>query len=74
MDKITVEKAQTIAKKKGLVPGRVKGLTTLQFTKGTSPKIEVITWAEFTEGLKAKNLAIYEANGWMKLMRDKSTA
>lgn len=69
MDKITLEKAKTIANKKGLKPGKVKGLTTLQFTKGTSSKVEVITWDEFEKGLAAKKLAVYEANGWMKLMR-----
>ena len=69
MDKISLDKAKTIAEKKGLKPGKVKGLTTLQFTKGSSSKVEIITWDEFEKGLKAKKLAVYESNGWMKLMR-----
>lgn len=69
MDRISLDKAKTIAEKKGLKPGKVKGLTTLQFTKGSSSKVEIITWDEFEKGLKAKNLAVYESNGWMKLMR-----
>lgn len=69
MDKIGLDKAKVIANKKGLKPGKVKGLTTLQFTKGTSPKVEVISWDEFEKGLAAKKLAVYESNGWMKIMK-----
>lgn len=69
MDKIAIDKVKTISEKKGLKPGRVKGLTTVQITKGTSPSIEIITWDEFQTALEKKKLAVYEYNGFMKIMR-----
>ena len=69
MDKIGIDKAKTIAKNKGLVPGKVKGTTGIQFTKGKNPRVDTIEWAEFEKILKERNLAIYEAGGWMKLMK-----
>ena len=47
MEPITVDKAKTIAGKKGLKPGRVKGTNGIQFTKGGNSRLEVIDWAEF---------------------------
>lgn len=69
MAKIDIKKAQTIAKKKGLSPSRVKGTTGLQFSKGGNDKLEVITWEEFEKALEAKGLAIYEDAGFMRLMK-----
>lgn len=69
MRKITIDEAKKIAGKKGLKPGRVKGTDGIQFTKGMNERIEVISWDEFEKALKKRNLAIYESNGWMKIMR-----
>ena len=54
MEKIDIKKAQTIAKKKGLSPGKVKGTNAIQFTKGTNTKLENITWEEFEKILNEK--------------------
>ncbi len=71
MREITLEEAKKIAKQKNLKPGKVKGAEGIQFTKGTNPRIEVISWEEFEKILKKKKLAIYESNGWMKIMAKK---
>lgn len=68
MEKIDISKAKAIAKNKGLKPGRVKGTEGVQFTKGKNNRLDVITWDEFEEILKKRNLAIYESGGWMKIM------
>ena len=70
MDKITFEKAKTIAEKKGLKPGKVKGTNGIQFTKGTNNRLNVISWDEFEKLLKERKLAVYESAGWMKIMKD----
>ena len=69
MEKITVEKARMIAKNKGLFPGKIKGTSGFQFTKGQNARIEPCTWEEFEAGLQRRGLAVYEAGGWMKLMK-----
>lgn len=69
MREITVEEAKKIATKKGLKPGRVKGTDGVQFTKGKNARIEVISWDEFKKALDKRNLAVYESNGWMKIMQ-----
>jgi len=66
---ISFEAAKQIAGVKGLQPSKVKGTTTLRFTKGGSEKLQVITWDEFEKTATSRNLAIYESGGWMKLMR-----
>ena len=45
MERIDITTAQTMAKKKGLKPGKVKGTTGIQFTKGNNDRLDVITWA-----------------------------
>lgn len=69
MERIDIGKAKTIAKNKGLLPGRVKGTDGVQFTKGRNERVEVITWEEFEAALFKRGLGIYESGGWMKLMR-----
>ena len=44
MQKIAFDKAKNIAKIKGLKPGKVKGTSGVQFTKGTNNRLDVITW------------------------------
>ena len=70
MQKIAFDKAKNIAKIKGLKPGKVKGTSGVQFTKGTHTRLDVITWDEFEEILAERKLAIYESGGWMKIMKD----
>ncbi|MBP5685912.1 MAG: hypothetical protein J6W72_05760 [Candidatus Methanomethylophilaceae archaeon] len=72
MERIDLEKAKTIAKNKGLKPGKVKGTSGIQFTKGKNDRIEVITWDEFEKALKKRGLAVYESGGWMKIMKKPS--
>ena len=47
MEKIDFAKAKTIAEKKGLKPGKVKGTEGIQFTKGSNNRLDVISWDEF---------------------------
>ncbi len=69
MEKIDIKKAQTIAKKKGLSPGKVKGVDSYQFTKGQNSRLDTITWEELDKGLAAKKLGIYESGGYLKIMK-----
>lgn len=70
MEKISLDKAQEIAKKKGLKPGRVRTTKSgIQFTKGKNKNVDVISWGEFEESLKKRDLAIYNSGGWMKIRR-----
>ncbi|RLF49729.1 MAG: hypothetical protein DRN20_01370 [Thermoplasmata archaeon] len=70
MRKISVEEARKIAESKGLFPGKIKGTADgIQFTRGNNERIEKITWEEFEAILKKKKLAVYESNGWMKIMK-----
>jgi len=66
---ISFEYARQIAAVKGLQPSKVRGTTTLRFTKGGSEKLQVITWDEFERTATGRNLAVFESGGWMKLMR-----
>ena len=69
LKEISFEYARQIASVKGLQPGKVRGTSTLRFTKGDSDKLQVITWDEFVQTANNRNLAVYESGGWMKLMR-----
>lgn len=69
MEKIDINKAKLIAKNKGLSPGKVKGTSGVQFTKGKNDRLTVIGWDEFEAILKQRKLAIYESGGWMKIMK-----
>lgn len=71
MEAITPDKAQKIAKNKGLKPGRVKGTDGIQFTKGRNARLEIITWDEFESSLNRRKLQVYESGGWMKIMKKK---
>lgn len=66
---ISFEYARQIASVKGLQPSKVRGTSTLRFSKGDSEKLQVITWDEFVRTANNRNLAVYESGGWMKLMR-----
>lgn len=69
MEPISVETAIEKAKKKGLKPGRVKGTSGIQFTKGRNDRLEVISWDEFRDLLSKRRLQVYESSGWMKIMK-----
>jgi hypothetical protein len=69
MEKIDIAKAKQIALNKGLKPGKVKGTSGVQFTKGNNDRLSVIAWDEFETILKQRKLAIYESGGWMKIMK-----
>jgi hypothetical protein len=69
MEKISLDKAKDIAKKKGLKPGRVKGTNGIQFTKGNNPRLETVTWDDFEKTLGKRGLAVFESGGWMKIMK-----
>lgn len=69
MEPISVDKAISIAKRKGLKPGRVKGTNGIQFTKGKNDRLEIIDWDEFKTTLGKRTLQVYESGGWMKIMK-----
>ncbi len=66
---ISLERAKEIAAEKSLRPGKVRGTTEIEFTKGNSPRVEIIDWPEFESILASKNLEIHEGGGFMKLMK-----
>jgi hypothetical protein len=69
MEKIDIGKAKQIAQNKGLKPGKVKGTSGVQFTKGKNDRLSVITWDEFESIMRQRKLAVYESGGWMKIMK-----
>jgi len=69
MKPISLERAKEIAEEKSLRPGKVRGTTEIEFTKGGSPRVEIIDWPEFESILNHKNLEIHEGGGFMKLMK-----
>ena len=69
MEKIDFAKAKTIAEKKRLKPGKVKGTEGIQFTKGSNNRLDVISWDDFKAILDKRKLAVYESGGWMKIMK-----
>ena len=71
MTKIEISKARTIAKNKGLKPGRVRGTNGVQFTTGSNGRLDIIDWQEFEKTLSKRNLAVFESGGWMKIMKKK---
>ncbi len=71
MSPIALERAKEIATEKNLKPGKVRGTMEIEFTRGTSPRVDVIDWPEFESILNHKNLEIHEGGGFMKLMKKK---
>lgn len=71
MTKIDLNRAKEIASTKGLKPGKVAGTSGVQFTKGNNKRLQVIDWTEFERALNDRDLAVYESNGWMKIMKKK---
>ncbi len=71
MQEISVSRAREIAVSKKLLPGKVKGTDGIQFTRGSNSRLEIIGWDEFERLVSQNDLAIYESNGWMKLMKRK---
>jgi len=71
MEKIDIEKAKEHAEDRDLKPGLVKGTNGIQFTKGDNDRIKEISWEKFEKILNEKDLAIYDWNGYMKIMNDK---
>src|SRR2546422_5531009 len=74
LKEISFEYARQIASVKGLQPGKVRGTSTLRFTKGDSDKLQVITWDEFVRTANNRNLAVYESGGWVEMMRQHRTS
>lgn len=69
MQEVSVERAKQIAEGKGLRPGRVKGTSGIQFTRGSNARLEIIDWNDFERIIHDGDLAIYESSGWMKIMK-----
>src|SRR3989440_12953730 len=67
LKEISFEYARQIASVKGLQPGKVRGTSTLRFTKGDSDKLQVITWDEFVQTANNRNLAVYESGGRVEI-------
>lgn len=66
---ISVEQAREIASKKGLKPARVRGTEKVQFTKGRNKNVEAVDWTVFEGLLSKRHLGVYEAGGFMKIMK-----
>lgn len=66
---ISFEEARRIAASKGLKPGRVKGTSGVQFTRGSNERLEVIDWDTFRQVLADRRLKVYESSGWMKIRK-----
>jgi len=69
MKVISAGEARRIAEVKNLKPGRVRGTTRVQFTRGKNNRIEVIGWTDFEVCLKKRGLCICESGGFMKIMK-----
>ncbi len=69
MSMIDLERAKTLANKKGLKPGMVIGRSEVHFTTENNRRLRIIDWETFNESLDDKKLAVYESNGWMKIMK-----
>ncbi len=67
MEEISIRKAKEIADDRKLHPGIVKGTEVVQFTKGGSPRVNIISWERFEDILKKRKLKIMENDGWMKI-------
>src|SRR5256885_14097735 len=74
LKEISFEYARQIASVKGLQPGKVKGTSTLRFTKGDSDKLQVITWDEFVQTANNRNLAVYESGGLGEVMGERRSS
>jgi len=66
---ISIEQAREIASKKGLKPAKVRGTSKVQFTKGRNANVDPIDWSEFESLLSTRRLGVYEAGGFMKIMK-----
>ena len=68
---IGLDELQEIANSEGLVPCCVKNTNILRLRKKESPNMEDITWEQFGNILKEKNLAIFRAEGsnFVKIMK-----
>lgn len=71
MTMINIQKAKELANERNLKPGKVIGTSGVQFTSSARPnsRLEVIDWEEFERTLNNRGLAVFESNGWMKIMR-----
>lgn len=69
MSMIGLERAKRLANERNLKPGKVTGTSGVQFTKGNNKRLEIIDWEKFGQTLSEKELAVYESNGWMKIMK-----
>jgi hypothetical protein len=69
MKPISLDRAKEIAAEKSLKPGKVRGTTEVEFTRGGSPRVEIIDWPEFEQIVSSKGLEIHEGGGFMKLMK-----
>lgn len=69
MKPISLDRCKQIAAEKNLKPGKVKGTTEVEFTRGGSARVDVIDWPEFEQIVAQKDLEIHEGGGFMKLMK-----
>ncbi len=69
MTMIDLDRAKKLANERNLKPGKVSGTSGVQFTAGNNKRLEIIDWENFGRTLSEKNLAVFESNGWMKIMK-----
>lgn len=71
MEKYSMNQVKKICSIVGLKPAHVIGTVDgVQFTKGKSTKVEVISFEEFESILERKKLAVYGYQTWLKIMKD----
>ncbi len=70
--KISIREARDVAAHARIYPAVVRGTTTLRFSKRPlDPRLEEISWEQFERYARDRGVAVYEAGGWLRIMRDR---
>ncbi len=69
--RISLDRAEELGEEKELKPAKIKGSEGFMFTRGNNHRADPLSWDEFKEELEDKRVGIYEADGWMQIVREK---
>jgi hypothetical protein len=70
--KISIQQARDVAARARIYPAVVRGTTTLRFSRlPMDPKLEAISWEQFERYARDRGVVVYEAGGWLRIMRDR---
>ena len=67
-NKISIEDAKKISKKKQIAPAVIKGTDFVVFSKNNE-RMKELSWEILQDLLKKKNLQLMEYNGFLKVMK-----